>query len=94
MSLKRLGGLHALLSRGLYDSQLEKLYEHEDQQPKNLTLEQCHNFIMDFLRTRRRFNVSKGAAGRGGDDSAPEAKPDSSADVLPMRAVNGDSSNR
>ena len=102
MLLKRLGGgwvaktqyLYSLLSCGVYDSQLENLYQHEDQQPKNLTLEQCHNFIMPLLRTNRRFNVSKEAAGRGVDENAPGAKPDSSADVLPVRALNGDRSNR
>ena len=86
--------LHALLSCGFYNSQLEKLYEHGDQQPKNLTLEQCHNFIMPLLKTRRRFNVSKEAAGCRVDDSASEGKPDSSADVLPVRALNADRSNR
>ena len=86
--------LHALLFCGFYDSQLEKLYEHADQQPKNLTLEQCHNFLMPLLCTHRCFNVSKQAAGRGVDDNAPEAKPDLSADVLPVRALNGDRSNR
>ena len=66
--LKRLGGvppeiaktqyLHALLSCGFADSQLEKLYEFEDTQQKALILEACHNFIMPLLRTHRHFTVS------------------------------------
>ena len=94
--LKRLGGvppdiaktqyLHALLSCGFFDSQLEKLYELQDTQPKALTLEDCHNFIMPLLRTHRRFTVSKKAAGRKTTETH--------SDEAPVQGIHPDSRGR